>query len=255
MEEKIQTVKVKNIEIGKGRPKICVSIQGATKEEIVEELQWIRKIPCDLIEWRSDSFETIQMDLEEILNDFEKIVGDKPLIFTYRTLKEGGFGKEEVDVCRQLGLRAIDTGKIDLLDVEYSMNKRNRNELIQHAHSSNIKVIISSHDFEKTPEVDKMVEKMCHMQETGADLTKQAVMPHSKEDVLNLLLATEKMNRLYARRPLITMSMSDEGIVSRYCGGLFGSAVTFASGVQASAPGQPKVDELQTVFPIFYKSI
>lgn len=251
----MQTVKVKNIEIGKGIPKICVSVQGKTKKEIVEQLNRVCELPCDLIEWRSDSFETIQNDLEEILDQLQKIVGDKPLIFTYRTLKEGGLGKEGANGYRKLAARAIDTGKIDLLDLEYSMTKTDIKALIQHAHGSNVKVIISSHNFENTPEVDDMVENMCHMQETGADLIKQAVMPHSEEDVLKVLVATDKMNRLYAKTPLITMSMSDVGVVSRYCGGIFGSSVTFASGVQASAPGQPKVEELQKVFPLFYKNI
>lgn len=249
----IQTIRVKEVEIGTGSPKICVPVQGKTKEEIIEQIAKIKEIHCDLIEWRSDAFETIQTDLEEILDIFQNQLGQKPLIFTYRTLKEGGFGQEKDKEYRQFAIRAVQTGKIDLLDVEYSQSERQTKELVEIAHTSGVKTIISSHDFQKTPKVTDMMKQMCHMQDTGADLIKLAVMPHSKEDVLNLLSATEQMNRLYAKRPLTTMSMSEEGVISRYCGGLFGSSITFAQGIQSSAPGQPKVEDLQQVFPIFYK--
>lgn len=255
MENKIQTVVVKTVEIGNGIPKICVPVQGKSKKEILEQMDSISGFPCDLIEWRSDSFENVERDLEEILEVLKKKRKEKPLIFTYRTLREGGYGKNDAKICKDLGVRAIQSGNIDLLDVEYSMKEMDAKEMMKKAHTFGIKVIVSSHDFEKTPTVEEMIRKMCHMQETGADLIKQAVMPHSKEDVLKLLQATEEMNRLYAKRPLITMSMSDIGMISRYCGGVFGSAVTFAAGAEASAPGQPEANELKKVLSVLYKSI
>lgn len=249
----IQTIRVKQVEIGNGIPKICIPVQGKTKDEIVEQIEKIKKIPCDLLEWRCDSFETIETDLEEILEIFNTKIGEKPLIFTYRTLREGGCGQDREEDYKRFAIRAMKTKKIDLLDVEFARNEEEKKELIEIAHVHEIKVILSSHDFKKTPKVGEMLKKMCFMQETEADLIKLAVMPKSKEDVLSLLLATEQMNRLYAKKPLITMSMSEEGVISRYCGGMFGSSITFAQGVKSSAPGQPKVEELQQVFPIFYK--
>ena len=65
------------------------------------------------------------------------------------------------------------------------------------------------------------------MQELGADIPKIAVMPQNKQDVLTLLAATEEMNRNHADRPIITMSMAGTGVVSRLCGEVFGSALTF----------------------------
>ncbi len=67
------------------------------------------------------------------------------------------------------------------------------------------------------------------MQELGADLPKIAVMPQNEKDVLVLLEATNEMFKIYADRPIITMSMSGMGVISRLCGEIFGSALTFGA--------------------------
>lgn len=92
-----------------------------------------------------------------------------------------------------------------------------------------VRVVLSNHDFEKTPLKDELIRRLCRMQELGADLLKIAVMPRCRSDVLLLLQATEEMLSQHARKPLITMSMGDLGMVTRICGGFFGSAVTFGS--------------------------
>ena len=76
------------------------------------------------------------------------------------------------------------------------------------------------------------------MQELDADIPKIAVMPQNKKDVLTLLAATEEMVSEYADRPIITMSMAGTGLISRLCGEVFGSALTFGAVGKASAPGQ-----------------
>jgi 3-dehydroquinate dehydratase-1 len=48
------------------------------------------------------------------------------------------------------------------------------------------------------------------------------------------------------------MSMGPEGAVSRLAGGLFGSDITFAIGLQASAPGQIPIKELRLAMDVLY---
>ena len=84
------------------------------------------------------------------------------------------------------------------------------------------------------------------MQECGADIVKIAVMPQSKKDVLTLLLATEEMVREHAKCPVVTMSMSEVGVVSRICGEAFGAVK------KASAPGQLGAEELRMVLKILH---
>ena len=54
-------------------------------------------------------------------------------------------------------------------------------------------MVVSNHDFEKTPSKEEIVARLQKMQELGADLPKIAVMPQCKKDVLTLLAATEEM--------------------------------------------------------------
>ena len=113
----------------------------------------------------------------------------------------------------------------------------------------------SSHDFEKTPNVGEMVDRLCSMQKAGADLLKLAVMPRDPGDVLTLLAATWQMRECYAAQPVITMAMGGNGVISRMAGEIFGSALTFGSVGRASAPGQVEVGELKKVLRLLHENL
>lgn len=85
------------------------------------------------------------------------------------------------------------------------------------------------------------------MQEFGADLIKIAVMPKSRKDVLTLLDAEEEMVTKYAKCPMCAISMGRLGAVSRACGEVFGSDLTFGAVGKLSAPGQIKIEELRAI--------
>ena len=55
----MNTIKVRNIEIGSGTPKIIVPIVGVTKQEIIDEAKTFDSIPIDVVEWRVDWFEGV----------------------------------------------------------------------------------------------------------------------------------------------------------------------------------------------------
>lgn len=114
---------------------------------------------------------------------------------------------------------------------------------------------MSNHDFHKTPAKDELVGRLRKMQELGADLPKIAVMPTSTADVITLLDATNTMKEQYADRPIITMSMAANGVISRLSGELFGSSVTFGAAKQASAPGQVAISELRTMLTMFHQQL
>ena len=114
---------------------------------------------------------------------------------------------------------------------------------------------MSSHDFNRTPPGEEIIARMRKMQDLGADIPKIAVMPRSRRDVLTLLAATEEMVSGYADRPVITMSMSGLGSISRLCGEVFGSAMTFGAAGQASAPGQMAVEDLAEGLRLIHKGM
>ena len=128
-------------------------------------------------------------------------------------------------------------------------------ELIAHAHDKGVRVIMSNHDFDKTPSYNEILTRLKSMQTLGADIPKIAVMPTCKADVITLLQATNDMHENFADRPIITMSMAGTGVLSRLCGEVFGSALTFGAAKKASAPGQMGVEDLKTVLSLLHKSL
>lgn len=250
-------VMIRGVAIGEGIPKICVPIVGKTREEIIKAAEEIRTLPVDVVEWRADWYEEIfEADVVlDVLQELRRILGELPLLFTFRTKKEGGEKEIEEKYYRTLNQLAAESGLADLIDVEVFSGDEVVNDLVRTAHENGVKVIGSNHDFEKTPEKEEIIRRLCRMQELDVDLPKIAVMPKKKEDVLTLLAATEEMNRKYADRPIITMSMAGDGVISRLCGEVFGSALTFGAAGQASAPGQIGVKELRQILTVLHESV
>ena len=253
----MKTVQVRNITIGEGRPKICVPIVGQTKADILLEAGTFASIPVDVVEWRVDWFEDV-FDTDKVLDvakDLQTVLKDTPILFTFRTAKEGGEKAISNEDYKALNMAVAKSGYVDLIDVEAFTGEEIVKSMIQEAHSYGVKVIASNHDFDATPEKDEIVRRLRMMQDYGADIPKMAVMPKSKQDVLTLLSATLEMSEQFADRPIITMSMAGTGVVSRLTGETFGSALTFGAATKASAPGQINVNELEQVLDIIHKSL
>ena len=221
----MNTIKVRDIEIGAGAPKIIVPIVGITKEDILNEAKTFDSIPVDVVEWRVDWFEHVfEFDkVEDVLKELRTVLGNIPLLLTFRTKKEGGEKAIDTKDYKELNLRAAKTGYVDFIDVEIFTGDDVVREIIDGAHAAGVRVIASNHDFFKTPAKSDIIYRLRKMQDMGADIPKIAVMPQSKRDVLTLLCATEEMVTDYADRPIITMSMAGTGVISRLCGEVFGS--------------------------------
>ena len=250
----MNTIKVRDIEIGAGAPKIIVPIIGVTKEDILNEAKTFDSIPVDVVEWRVDWFEHVfEFDkVEDVLKELRTALGNIPLLLTFRTKKEGGEKAIDTKDYKELNLRAAKTGYVDFIDVEIFTGDDVVREIIDGAHAAGVKVIASNHDFFKTPAKSDIIYRLRKMQDMGADIPKIAVMPQSRRDVLTLLCATEEMVSDYADRPIITMSMAGTGVISRLCGEVFGSSMTFGAAKKASAPGQMGVNDLNTVLDLLH---
>lgn len=253
----MNTVKVRNIEIGAGIPKICVPIVGVTREEILAAAENIKSTKADVVEWRVDWYEDIFdfTKTEATMQALREVLGEMLILFTFRTSKEGGEKAIETEAYVELNQNAAKTGLVDLVDVEAFTGDDVVKAVVETAHENGVKVIASNHDFHKTPAKEEIVSRLRKMQELGADIPKIAVMPQNKKDVLTLLAATEEMVSEYADRPIITMSMSGTGVISRLCGEVFGSALTFGAVGKVSAPGQMEIEDLTTVLGLLHKSL
>lgn len=249
-----QVVTVRNLTIGEGMPKICVPIIADTEENILKKAEEILQYPVDLIEWRADYFEDAY-NLEavaSVLAGLRKVMGEMPLLFTFRSESEGGCKAICAKDYFALNLAVAMYGEADLIDLEIYQDLERAENVISMLHEAGIKVIASYHDFDKTPSRSEIMTKLSKMKELGADILKIAVMPNEIGDVARLLKITGRTS-INLEKPLITMSMGQMGMVTRIAGESFGSDITFGTVGEASAPGQLCVEDLKTILEILHK--
>ncbi len=79
---------------------------------------------------------------------------------------------------------------MQLLDIEMFRDAGSVAKLTKLAHEKNVLVIMSNHDFNKTPEQQEIENRLLKQDQMGADILKIAVMPKSKQDVFTLMNAT-----------------------------------------------------------------
>lgn len=252
----MKQIEIKGRVIGQGLPKVCVPLVGKTEEEIMRQAdrvcQSVNDCEIDMVEFRGDYFDGLD-DIPRLLALLQRLQeklteSDKILLFTIRSESEGGeklaFTTPGI---HEINEAVIESAIPDMVDVELFSGAEDIQKLVTLAHQKGVYIIMSNHDFHTTPEADVMLNRLRSMQDMGADIAKIAVMPNDEMQLLRLLAVTNTMYEKYAEIPLITISMGRLGVLSRLCGQIFGSAVTFAALDQASAPGQIPVDELNTM--------
>lgn len=248
-------VRIRTLEIGSGMPKICVPVVGKTEKEILEGAERAKAAQPDLVEFRVDWYEAVadNQKVVALLKKIRKCLGELPLLFTFRSSREGGEAALSGGAYQSLNEAAIASGFVDCVDVELFSGDAVVKAVVAAAHNRNVKVIASNHDFEKTPAAEELLARLQKMEALGADIPKIAVMPQSSKDVLTLLTVTESWKET-GKTPVITMSMAGEGLISRLCGEIFGSAVTFGAAGKSSAPGQIDAEELRQILEIIHQN-
>ena len=247
-------IQIKNLTIGEGIPKICVPLTGTTEEKICQEAKDAKKAGADMVEWRADFFEGLLHPdaCDQVLAKLSEILGDTPLLFTIRTSAEGGniaISLEDYSACCKNAARS---GKADLVDVEVMGNPEEKKKLAAELQKEGVKVIASSHDFDKTDSQEILLNSFREMEKSGADILKMAVMPHGFEDVAAIMEATNDM-RKECEKPLVSMAMGSVGSITRISGENFGSGITFGTVGSASAPGQFPIGELRSLLEALHQ--
>ena len=239
----MQPVRVKSLVLGDGIPKICVPLMGKNQDCLLKELEQLENLPVDLVEWRIDACAEGAEEVRQILPAL-RAACPWPLLCTFRTRQEGGLRAISAEAYRALLLAILESGCADLIDIELFAGSFVP-EMINAAREAGVVSVVSSHDFQSTPEEVVLFGRFEQMHRLGADLPKSAVMPHTPQDVLHLLAATRRAADAYG--PVISMAMGSLGVVSRVAGETFGSCLTFGAAAQASAPGQLDVQTLHTI--------
>ena len=251
------TVMMGKQEIGAGMPKVIVPIVAKDAAGIEAKGKELTAYTMDVVEWRVDFYEDV-FDIEKTVETGKKLraaLGDTPILFTFRTKKEGGEKEIDMDTYTALNKAMAESGYVDAIDVEIFSGDDVVKTNIDNIHAAGKVVVGSNHDFFKTPDKEDLICRLKKMQDMGADIPKIAVMPQSIADVLTLQAATDEFAHEIADRPIITMSMGPKGVITRIAGELFGSSMTFGAVGQVSAPGQIPVEKLQAAMAILHDAI
>lgn len=250
------TIQVKELTLGQGLPKICVPLVSTSPKALLADAARLTPQICDLAEWRADWMESIfeEGQAEALLKELQAVLGPIPLLFTFRTHREGGCRRASREEYTDLTARVIRSGLADLADIELFTGEEEVKSLVAAASGTGTRLVFSNHDFHATPSEEEILKRLKTMEEMGAHIAKIAVTPREPEDVLTLLSATAKARRQLSC-PIITMSMKGTGLISRLCGEVFGSCLTFGTLGQASAPGQIDAGELRSLLQVIHKGL
>ena len=232
----MKNIEVRGLKIGRGIPGIIVPVMEKTAEEVLSFAKKVRSGRADLCEFRLDAYEDYRNKekVGELLSSLSEVLDPIPLLVTLRTAFEGGLASVTEEDYLEITKEVILTGRADLIDFENALTDP---EMIGFAHEHGVLTVLSCHDFQKTPEKEEILFVLTEMAQKGCDIAKCAYMAKDRASVDRLLGASKEASyRL--DQPLITISMGEEGLISRTSGEVYGSALTFASAGKASAPGQ-----------------
>ncbi|NWK85216.1 type I 3-dehydroquinate dehydratase [Staphylococcus sp. GSSP0090] len=207
----------------------------------------------DIIELRIDQLPNLNdIHIEKIAKEIKELKLNKKLLVTYRTSNQGGLGDLEEHDYIQILKEITHCQHIDMLDVEFDQTRplNKLQALIELAHKNQIQVILSHHNFKETPKLEALKHLFYKMQQLESDYIKVAVMPHGKQDVLNLLAAMSDTADVVSQH-VVGIAMSKIGLISRTAQGVFGGTISYGCLDTPKAPGQIHVSTLKAQLKMY----
>jgi 3-dehydroquinate dehydratase I len=218
--------------------KICVSIAASDLEQLKIQIKQAFNFGADYVEIRFDFLNL--SDLEEALSIANAV--NKKAVYTLRSSEQGGQFKGNTFE-RITWLEKLSSSKPMLLDVELYTIKCNNN-LADYLKENNTSVLISWHDFEKTPSNAQLTNLLYEMRKYSQNV-KVVTTAQKTEDSLGLLELYE--NTLGVN--LIAFAMGEAGVLSRLLCVIIGNApFTYASLEKAIAPGQLTIKQMRKLY-------
>jgi 3-dehydroquinate dehydratase-1 len=185
--------------------KICVSLAEPTAAACLRALEGV-----ELAEVRLDKMRIGFAGVRKIFSGHRRLIA---------TCRPGGMTEIKR---RRLLLTAVEAGAA-FVDIEIEADARFRERLIRAAQARNCRVIISYHNFQKTPARDELEAAVERAFESGADIVKVACRVRERGDNARLL------GLLDLGPPLIVVGMGKRGRLTRLVAPFLGSLLTYAT--------------------------
>ncbi|TYG59044.1 hypothetical protein ES288_D08G270700v1 [Gossypium darwinii] len=219
---------------------ICVPIMAESVDQMLVQMQKAKDFGGDLVELRVDFLKNFvpRQDLDILIKQ-----APLPTLVTYRPRWEGGQYDGDESKRREALRLAMELGA-DYIDIELKVAHDFFNSL-PGKRPEKVKIIVSSHNYERTPSVKELSHLVARIQATGADIVKIAT---TAVDIIDNARIFQVL--VHSQVPMIGLVMGERGLMSRILAAKFGGFLTFGS-LEAglvSAPGQPTVKELLDLY-------
>jgi len=230
-------VKIGTVELGKRPAVILVPDQSS----LCEDLEKARRLRIDLIEARADLINRSKVkESLDLIADYGFYA-----VLTLRPKWEGGGFEGSEKERLELFEKFVSHPAVGAVDVE--LHAPILAEVRELAKGAGKKLIISYHDFEKTPERDEIRRIFEKALEAEADIVKTAFMGRSHSDAARVCSVMAELPR-----PKIFMVMGQAGKFTRVVGFSFGSLLTYTFFGRPVAPGQIEAERLIELLIQFY---
>ena len=184
-----------------------------------DDLNYLINNPPNVIEYRADLTDYSDTSLQK---NHIKIIREKtpfPILFTLRDKSEGGAFSDNNNLRIKIYSEVLCL--VDAIDLEAALARENK-EVITAAAEKDVTVILSYHNFEKTPAFSELEKIIDNCLESNANIAKVATMCNTESDALNLLkLSVEKKN-------VALVGMGKFGALTRVAAPALGSMLTYA---------------------------
>jgi 3-dehydroquinate dehydratase I len=219
-----------------GMPRVVAIIDEFLDMHHIKELA---KIGVDIVEIRIDLIGSDIPSLCVFVDKIKKFTGF-PCIATVRQTEENR--EKRLDIFKAV------IPFVDAVDIEIDASIAR--QVIAHAQAKTI--IVSEHDFEKTPDISHLESIATKAEALGAHIVKIATMANNQHDVARLLEFTAA-----CKKDLVTIAMGEYGNITRVLAPMFGSLFTYGFVKKSVAPGQfgvhKLIEELRLYYPAFDK--
>jgi 3-dehydroquinate dehydratase-1 len=220
-------VKIGSLELG-NVPR--VARVAAVVDSIVpmQDLVDLKKKGVDLLEVRVDLIDKPLDCIVQCLSDLKKAV-NLPVVGTVR--ENVRTRKERASVFTAI------MPYIDCIDIE--LGAPIAAQVQAQATAAGRTIIVSEHDFEKTPDNKELESIAERATEQGADIVKVVTTANCEEDAWRLLRFAGSCNV-----PIVAFAMGEAGTFSRIKACEYGSLFTYGYITKPVAPGQVSAEEL-----------
>lgn len=197
---------------------VCVSLAEKNTNNCLKAMRGL-----EFAEIRLDKMKVTDMDVETLFSQKLKLIA---------TCRPGSYDEE---TRKRLLEKAIDAGAA-YVDIEVEASDEFKDGILSKARAKGCKVIISYHNFERTPKKAELEHIVDWCFESGADIAKIACKVNSEQDNARLL------GLLDSEKALVIVGMGKKGRITRIIAPLLGSAFTFASLSKGNETAEGQID-------------